>query len=422
VPPASRPLADPARDAARLLGWIGFTVLMIGAPLVGVLSRRALFVLLPIGAGLLFAAFFVAVSTQGLKTLRDALAQPLGMAGVLLFVWAGLSLAWTPYPREAIPHFIAMMATALLAALLIAQLPDRRARPTLFLLPAGLAVTALVTLGMALVGPSSFRGGTEFDPSLLERSVLTLVVLVWPALGALAAFERWRLASMLAILVAIVVSVASAKIAMAVFALSAVTFALAVSEPRRAARVAAVVFGSLIVLAPLLPFVLAPLAASISLVGHSTVLAMSDWRDLVVADGVRLITGHGIDTARHGVVAGLLPSHTPRTVLFEVWYELGILGALAFAAVFVLGFLAAGRAARYVAPALLGGMVAVLGIAVFGVATEDLWFVTLASLQAVAFGLLARSSRAGARPPATPAEDASSIADPTLSVAGRMPP
>ena len=422
MPPASRPLADPARDAARLLGWIGFTVLMIGAPLVGVLSRRALFILLPIGAGLLFAGFFVAVSNQGLKTFRDALTQPLGMAGVLLFVWGGLSLTWTPYPREAIPHFIAMMATALLAALLIAQLPDRRARPTLFLLPAGLAVTAIATLGMALVGPASFRGGTEFDPSLLERSVLTLVVLVWPALGALAAFERWRLASALAVLLAVVVSVASAKIAMAVFAVSAITFAVAVDEPKRAGRAAAVVFGTLIVFAPLVPFLLAPLASAISLVGHSTVLAMNDWRDLVVADGVRLITGHGIDTARHGAVAGFLPAHTPRSVLFEIWYELGILGALAFAAVFVLGFMAAGDAARYVAPALLGGMVAVLAIAVFGVATEDLWFVTLASLQAVAFGLLGRSSRASARPPAMAADAPATAGDAVLSGASRMLP
>ena len=40
---------DPATDAARLLGWLGFAILMVGAPLAGVVSRRALFVLLPIG-------------------------------------------------------------------------------------------------------------------------------------------------------------------------------------------------------------------------------------------------------------------------------------------------------------------------------------------------------------------------------------
>ena len=65
VPPSSR-LLDPARDAARLLGWSGLTILMVGAPLLSVVSRRALVVLLPIGACVLLAAVFVTVSREGL--------------------------------------------------------------------------------------------------------------------------------------------------------------------------------------------------------------------------------------------------------------------------------------------------------------------------------------------------------------------
>ena len=402
--PAAQRFFDPARASARLLGWFGMSLLMVAAPLAGVLSRRALFIILPIGAGLLAAAFLIAVSGIGLRAFRDALRQPVGLAAGFLFVWAGLSLAWTPFPGEVAPGYVASLATAVFAALIIAHMPERRAMPALNLLPAGLTVTALATLGMALFGPATFRGGSEFDPSLLERSVLTLVVLVWPALGALATFARWRLAMALALLVVATISLAHAQLGMAIFAIGAVTFAFAVADPPRTASRAAIVFAALILAAPLIPFVLAPIATAIPGVGRSTIAAMTDWRDLVVGDGPRLITGHGLGTAAQGVAGGWLPPHTPRTTLFEIWYELGLLGATSLTGTFALGFLVAGRAASHAAPPLLAGMVVTFSIAVFGLGTAQLWFVALASLQAVAFGLLCRSSRSGPRVPAARVE------------------
>ncbi len=376
---------------------------MIAAPLAGVLSRRSLFVLLPIGAGLLFAAFLLAVSGAGLRAFGQAVRQPVGIAVGFLFLWAGLSLVWTPFPGEVAPRLAITLATAVFATLIIAHLPERRATPALYLLPVGLVVTALATVGMALLAPTTFRGGSEFDPSLLERSVLTLVMLVWPALGALAVFGRWRLAMALAVLVAGTITLAGAQIAMAVFAIGAVTFATAADDAPRVGRVAGALFAGLLLVAPVLPLGLAPLTAAIPPVGRSTVAAMADWRGLVWNDPARLVTGHGIGTASQGVGVWL-PPHTPRTTLFEVWYELGVLGALALAAIFALGFRAAGRAVALAAPALLAGMVVAIAIAMFGVATAQVWFVTLASLQAVAFGLLCRSSRGAPRPPAARAE------------------
>jgi hypothetical protein len=390
---------DPARDAARLLGYAGVTILMVGAPVLSVVSRRALFVLLPVGACVLLAALAITLTRDGLGTLRDLVRQPIALAALGLVGWMGLSIVWTPYPGVALPHYAATLVIAALATLVVAYLPERRARPALYLLPAGLTVTSLTTLAMAFLGPDSFRGGSEFDSSLLEHSVLTIVVLVWPALGALAVFGRWVLAILLAILVADVVMVAQAPLAMAAFMLGAVTFALTGDAPRRVAVVVAAVFCGLVAVAPLLPFALAPLAASIPMVGRSTVAAMQDWRGIVASDPLRLLTGHGLDLARFGAALGYLPPHTPRSILFEIWYDLGVVGALSFAGVFSLGILAASRAASFVAPALLGGLVATLSIALFGVATAELWFITLGSLQAIAFGLLARSSR-GDRPAA----------------------
>ena len=179
MPITPRRLDDPAKDAAVLLGWFGMTILMIGAPLAGVLSRRALFVALPIGAGILFTAFLTSVSWGGLRALRGAVLTPLGSAILFVAGWMGLSLVWTPFPASAAPRYVVTISVALIAALIVAYIPERRARPTLYLLPAGLAVTAALTLGMALVGPATFRGGSEFDSSLLERSVITLVPASW---------------------------------------------------------------------------------------------------------------------------------------------------------------------------------------------------------------------------------------------------
>ncbi len=400
MPLPPRRLDDHARDAAVLLGWFGMTILMIGAPLVGVLSRRALFILLPVGAGILFTAFLVSVSQSGLSSLRGAVLTPLGCAILFVAGWMGLSLVWTPFPSAAGPRYAVTISVALIAAFIIAYIPERRARPTLYLLPAGLVVTAVLTLAMVLFGPSSFRGGSEFDSSLLERSVITLLLLVWPALGALGLLGRWAEAIALAAVVALVIVVTFAQIALATFAVGAVTYAVAATNPKQVARLAAAGFGVLILLAPLVPFALAPITGSLHAVGSSTVAAMDDWRNLIGGDGLHLVTGHGFDTARRGVVYGYLPAHTPRTILFEIWYELGVLGALSLAAAIVLGFVAAGNAASGVAPSLIAGFAATLTIAVFGVATAQLWYVTTIGLDAVAFGLLCRSSPFAARPSA----------------------
>lgn len=375
---------------------------MIGAPLVGVLSRRALPVLLPVGLAILTAGYLLSVSRVGLLALRDALLSPIGLAGLFVAGWATLSLLWTPFPEIAAPRLAATGVTLLAAVAVIALLPERRARAYLYLLPGGIAATGLATFVLALRGPASFRGGTEFDPSLLERSLLTLSMLLWPALGALAAFTRWRLAAALAVLVALTLFAADARLAMAAFAAAALTFASAAGGARRTGRALALAVAVLVAVAPALPFALAPLARAVPPVGASTVAAMSDWRGLVALDLPRLFTGHGIDGARLGTALGYLPRHTPRTVLFEVWYDLGALGALALATLFAFALRAAGEAAAHVAPPLLGGMVTTLAITLLGLATAQLWFVTLVSLQAVAFGLLARSSR-NDRPAATSA-------------------
>ncbi|MBH9582183.1 hypothetical protein, partial [Staphylococcus felis] len=88
---------------ARLLGYAGVTILMVGAPVLSVVSRRALFVLLPVGACVLLAALAITLTRDGLVTLRDLVRQPIALAALGLVGWMGLSIVWTPYPGVALP-------------------------------------------------------------------------------------------------------------------------------------------------------------------------------------------------------------------------------------------------------------------------------------------------------------------------------
>ena len=69
-------------------------------------------------------------------------------------------------------------------------------------------------------------------------------------------------------------------------------------------------------------------------------------------DKARLLIGHGFETVARGVHAEILPPETPRALAFEIWYELGIVGALIAAAGVWLAFRSIGAAPPRLAPYL----------------------------------------------------------------------
>ena len=44
------------------------------------------------------------------------------------------------------------------------------------------------------------------------------------------------------------------------------------------------------------------------------------WRQIVLSEPLRLLTGHGLETALRGRSFGLVPRNAPSTLLFEIWY------------------------------------------------------------------------------------------------------
>ena len=393
-----RPFANPAADAAKLLARLGLFLLLIVIPVIGVVSRRAIFVLLPVGAALLFLSVLVGHSEDGLRRLRGALLSATGLTVLFLGFWCALSLIWTPFHLEAANRLVKGFGTALFVAVAIAFLPERTKISNLYLLPAGVVVAAVATFVLVFVGPASFRG-PDTESSMMDRSVITLVLLVWPALGVLSLRERWAMAGALAIIVTIVAVAAWTPIALAAMAAGALTFSTSTSKPARAARQLAAIFAGFMLLAPLLPlgFALWPGPQGEA---EGVTASLLVWGDLVRNEWARLITGHGLDMATRGVAVGFLPPETPNTILFEIWYDLGIIGAVASSILVACAFLAAGRASPGLAPFLLAGFVAVLSIMVLGLSTAQLWWVSLVSLEAIAFALVLRGQHRVKRPAA----------------------
>ena len=273
---------------------------MVALPCAGVALRGAIYVLMPIGAVLILLGALVGEPEQGPRHLRTALLSPAGMTALFLTFWAGLSLLWTPFLAQAGQRFAQIVGTTFLVALVAAYLPTRTKAFDLYLLPVGAALSAIAMLALAWRGPDWFLGAAEFDESLFQRSMITLIVLVWPALGALALREHWILAAGLALLAAAVALAGFAQIGLAAMGAAAFTFALAMPQAGRVARRLGFFFAGLVLLAPALPLIY---GAILNLTRHEAGPAsqsMLIWRDIVISEWPRLITGHGLRYRRSG--------------------------------------------------------------------------------------------------------------------------
>lgn len=394
VPSPARQIDDPARQAAGLLIRLGVAVMAIGVPCGAVVSRRLIFSVMPVGAVLILLGVLLDPKRANLADLREAVFSPLGLTALFLLFWTGLSLVWTPFPALAGERYLKTAGTALLAAATAASLPQHTKTSNLYLLPVGLAAAAVATFVVALLAPAP--PAADLESSTIDRASLTLIMLMWPALAALAVRERWASAGALAVAVAVAAITVWTPVALAALALGAVTFALATSAPQRVGFILGLIFAVTILVAPLVPLALGPLTTGTGVISSG----LRAGAQIVSSEGLRMVAGHGFDTALRSIGIGYLPAATPRSVLFEIWYELGIVGATAAAALGFMVFRAAGMAARTTAPFLLAVLVCGLTIALSGLVTAQLWWVTLLTVAGVHFAMVVKGMYRSVRPAA----------------------
>jgi hypothetical protein len=384
---------DPAADAARLLFGVAFAVLFVATPLAAAVSRQTIYSLLPIGAILTLVAASLSTETSGIEVASTRLRSLTALIGVSLVLWAAISIMWTPFPAEAGLRVLKGVVTAALVISAAAIIASRSVGPDALMLPGGLAATACAVVLVSLLGAP---GAAQVEPdgtTTLDRAAIAVVLLVWPALAVLALRGLPAAAGALAAAVSIAVFAAGLPVGILALGAGALAYGAARFRRGRTRLVLGVFFAALIFLCPLIPLVARLAGGNLP----DALAPLGIWGDILVADGARLLTGHGLDTATRGIAYGYLPPRTPRSLLFEVWYELGIVGA-ALAAFFTSRiFMALGRAPRLVAPYLLAGFTTGLTVTLLGLGTAQVWWLTLVGLDVLAFAVTAKGHY-GTRP------------------------
>lgn len=388
---------DPAADAAALLRRLGFAILTLALPLGALVSRRAVVVLAPIGIGLLVIAALLDGQNRSLSdTTRRLALSPGGAAGLLVLAWCALSLTWTPFFSAAAERLLSIVATIGMAVLGYLALPDRMRAANLYIVAVGVAVAALVAVAISLTEAAT---GTDDDGNLFRGSVV-LVLFAWPAVAWMQ--SRGRDSGALAIAGAVVVAAVLAPDTMPAVALAvgAIVYAVTAARPQLGVRATALGIAGLLALSPLIPVLTRWIASVVLGSNHPIVLSLTVWRRIVLTEPVRLITGHGFETALRGRFAGLLPPNAPSTILFEVWYELGIVGALAGAFALYAAVRAAGRNHPVLVPGAMAAFASAFTFACLGIGTAQMWWFTALSILILTFVATDRGQFRTTRPKA----------------------
>jgi len=369
-------------------------------PVTALVARRAVVVLAPIGVALLVIAALLDGDHDGIgPDLKRALLSVGGLAGAMLVGWIALSLVWTPFKAPAservgnIAATVAMMLAAYLA------LPGRMRVANLYLAPVGIAAAAVLAAVLAL---TELAAGPDEDGAGLERGVIVLVMLTWPALAWLRSRGRDLEALALAVAVALVAVVAPAGLAFTALAVGAVAFALTSISLRIGVAATAWALAGIVALAPLIPFVLRPTAALVLRRGDPFLVGLDAWRRVISDDLLRLMTGRGFEAASRGRVTGFLRSDAPPSLPFEVWYDLGVVGALALATALLMAVRAAGRAHAGLVPGAMAAFATAFTLVCFGVGLTQMWWFTTLWIVALVFLAADRGQFRTRRPKAGP--------------------
>lgn len=385
----------PALEAARLLSRIGIFLLFVVSQLVPILARQTVYILLPIGTALLLLGAGLSPEQRRSTPWRELRLSAPFAAALFLIAWTGLSLAWTPFGAGPSERFAKSAATLALVAAAAGFLPARTKTSNLNLLPIGAGAAALTLAAIALTTHKAVTLDDILDVGALGRVGLGLALLVWPAMGALAVRDRWPFAVALAIATLAACYLAQAPNALPALGLGAAAFAAAVGRAPRAAALLGAIAAALVMLAPV-----AALAAHFIGDGQlpTFLKPLAVWGHMLAADGARALIGHGYGAAIFGFLRGYLDLNTPRSLVFQLWFDLGALGAAAFAAFAWRAFVVVGGYRPALAPFLLAGLTTGLVICVIGPAAEQLWWFTLAGLDALAFALVTRGQFRKRRP------------------------
>ena len=346
--------------------------------------------------------------------------RPLGIVLGLLLGWALTSVLWSIVPDETLSLLKSLIVIFLAALVIVAaagELETHERRTVAGLALAGLGVgLVLLVIELAAGQPlanllrGSRPGLPQLELSMLNAGLAALLIVMWPLaleLGRRRAGAGALLLLLAAVLVLWGVS-ASAKLALGLAALVGLAVFFG---GRRALRIFAVLVVAGIALAPVVPrTVLTPerFAASFPELRDSALHRVHIWDFSARTIAQRPLVGWGLDSSRaipggqvEAIEHGPYMSLHPHNAALQMWLELGLPGAAAFAALALIGLIAAGRLETWQRAAAAAALAAALGVASlsFGI-WQNWWLATLALAAAIITALLGEGEKPSqAKPP-----------------------
>lgn len=393
---APSPAVDPAAEAAALLRRLGFATLVLLVPATALVARRAVVVLVPSAILLIVLAGLLDGGRLPLgRTFGRLLRSRGGLAGALVLAWAALSLLWTPFVGPAAERLFNIIVTLALVLAGYVALPDRMRSANLYLVPVGTLAAALAGVFLGL--NSSGRGGFDEDGQSLERGLVVLSLFLWPSVAWLRSRGRSLEALGLAAAGALAIALGPTLVPTIALMIGALAYMATEAHRRFGVAATALLIAALLALAPLLPFVTALWGGGAT---HPYWASLAVWREVILADPVRLVTGHGFESALRARLVGLLPPNAPSTLLFEVWYELGVVGALALAVALARAVRESARDHPPLVPGLTAAFATGFALTCLGAGTTQGWWFTALSALVLVFVATERGQFRSARPKA----------------------
>ncbi|MBN8533343.1 MAG: hypothetical protein J0L51_04565 [Rhizobiales bacterium] len=362
-------MLDPAANAAAVLLRLGFAIFALVIPSAALMSRWVIVVLVPIGAVLIILAALLRSDPARLSERSFALlASAPGLSSLMLAIWAAISLAWTPIPTEAMEKLSKTLGVVILGFFAVIALPPRMRATNLHLITIGVALGATLIL-VGSVSALAERPLLRFPAATPERVTVLLTVLGWVGAAWMIIKNRNRLAIALIALVIAAIVLGPTRAALLPLVASLIALSIAWNNPEQAGRLIGYGFGGLILSLPLL----AGLGAVVGVEG------MDRWWAMILADPQRIIAGRGFDAGNAARAAGLFTGDQPVSLVSDLWFELGLLGAGFFALVIVATFRLSGRLGYELAPAAIAAISAAVTFAILDrAATQTWWFNGLA--------------------------------------------
>lgn len=379
---------DPAADAAAMLLRLGFAIFALVVPSTGLLSRWVIVVLVPIGALLIVLAGLL--RGDPLRALRAGLRRVFtgpGLVVVLLGLWAGFSLAWSPVPGTALAKLMKILGMVLITQLAVESLPQRMRASNLHLVTIGVALAAVMILS-ALIGDLTGLWYLKLASLVPGRSALLLICLGWCAGAWLLIKDRRPFAAILGGMIALIALLDPSREVLVPAGVGLVVFALAWAMPERAGRLLGTVAAAIVLLAPLL-------AGFGKTLGFQRI---GGWWDIATMDVLRTLTGRGFEAAATLREKGILGEALPYSLLTDMWVDLGVLGACGAAMLAYCAFRTAGRLGLEMAPLALAGLAAGLSYAALERGATQTWWLNAMAVFVIVLASVERGRYRTVRP------------------------